>query len=101
MKVGELSLETVVWLFGAGFGLLFLWIVAERIAGSVPALLFCNVCGERLKNLEFLQNLRPAEPRSYPFRLLDGTRTEQPVQALCRKCARRARRHRASGVRDV
>jgi hypothetical protein len=101
MKVGELSFETVGWLFGGGIGLLVVWIIAERLAVVMPARLHCNVCGERLKGLEIANNLRPAEPLSYPFRLLDGTRTEQPVQALCRKCTRRARRHRASGLPDA
>lgn len=96
MKVGELSLETVIGLLVGGFALLALWVAAERLAGSVPGRLFCNVCGERLKGLEVLRNFRKSEPQSYPFRLLDGTREEQPVQALCRKCTRRAHRHRGA-----
>lgn len=101
IKIGELSLDSVLWLIGGGIALSIVWLVAERIAAIAPGLLHCNVCGERIKGVELLQNLRPAEPLSYPFRLPDGTRSEQPVQSLCPKCVRRARRHRESDMRDA
>lgn len=101
MKVGELPLETVVLVVGGGIVLLAVWVAAERLAGVMPGKLFCNVCGERLKRLEALRNFRNSAPQSYPFRLLDGTREEQPVQALCRKCTRRAHRHRGAEGRTA
>lgn len=95
MKIGELSPEFAGWLIGGAAGFFVLWIAAERLVAILPGLCFCGVCGERLKHLEVIRNLRTARGQSYPFRLPDGSRTELSVKALCPRCARRARKHRS------
>lgn len=101
MKLGELSPELTGWLLGGGLCLIGLWIAAERLLEIVPGHFFCAVCGERIRHIEVLRNLRTAEQRSYPFRLPDGSRTELSVKALCRSCSRRARKHRNPGPGEM
>jgi hypothetical protein len=81
----------VLWAFALFF---IAWLVLEKLLTFLPDILHCNVCGTRLRGLAALANLRPRADLTYPFRRVDGIREEQPVRTLCRKCARRAHRHR-------
>jgi len=90
-EIGGGTVTVVLCCFAAVF---IIWIVLEKLAASLPEVIHCNVCGTRLRGLAVLMNLRAQPDRTYPFRRIDGVREEQPVRTLCRKCARRAHRHR-------
>ena len=90
----ETSLSTAISLLGACVALGVVWVVAERLYEWLPAVMHCNVCGARLRRGDLFRNLRASENRTYPFRLMDNTREEQPVRSLCHKCSRRACRLR-------
>ncbi|MFN3652958.1 MAG: hypothetical protein ACK47B_25550 [Armatimonadota bacterium] len=53
----------------------------------------CGVCGRHLSLRGTLRQWRRSET-SYPFRMQDGSRQEQPVRWLCYGCERRAERLR-------
>jgi len=54
----------------------------------------CDICGEKLTLPQYLYCLRHRGKLTYPFRGWDGQRVENPMQWLCTRCTRRARRHR-------
>lgn len=89
--IGVGNVPMILWAFAALF---VAWIVAEKLLATLPEVIHCNVCGTRLRGLAVLMNLRPQPELTYPFRRVDGVREEQPVRSLCRKCSRRAHRHR-------
>jgi hypothetical protein len=83
-----------IGLIGGCIAIGAVWVLAERLLEILPGMMHCNVCGSRLGRRDFLRNLRASPKRTYPFRMMDGTREEQPIRSLCTKCDRRAQRLR-------
>jgi bacterioferritin-associated ferredoxin len=87
-------------MIGSVFAFFAIWTLYDRLRDTIPALVHCGVCGTRLRNLQVIHNLGPNRSQTYPFRLVDGTREEQPVRALCHRCERRAKQYRAHAELD-